>query len=154
MLKIIDLSEAPSTPMDGGRGTKKRLVDKADAPGARCSHEHACARRPTGKLHKHSVADNVYIVRSGSGEFIVEGKTYRVKKARLSFIPAGLRHSLSNVSDEPFEISRFYAPAGDKSTSLSADEDAYLGASRFAWKPHRGCARQTMAPIGAYLIRR
>jgi mannose-6-phosphate isomerase-like protein (cupin superfamily) len=115
MLKIIDLSEAPSTPMDGGRGTKQRLVDKADGTQALDVHMNTLAPGgPRGKLHKHSVADNVYIVRSGSGEFIVEGKTYRVKKDQIVFIPAGLKHSLSNVSDEPFEIFEIYAPAGDK----------------------------------------
>lgn len=115
MIKIIDLSEAPSTPMDGGRGTKKRLVDTADGTQSLDVHMNTLAPGgPRGKLHKHSVADNVYIVRRGSGEFIVEGKTYRVKKDQIVFIPAGLRHSLSNVSDEPFEIFEIYAPAGDK----------------------------------------
>lgn len=115
MLKIIDLSEAPSTPMDGGRGTKKKLVDTADGTRTLDVHMNTLAPGgPRGKLHKHSVADNVYIVRSGCGEFIVEGKTYRVKKDQIVFIPAGLRHSLSNVSDEPFEIFEIYAPAGDK----------------------------------------
>jgi len=115
MLKIIDLSEAPSNPMDGGRGTKKRLVDLADGTQTLDVHMNTLAPGgPPGKLHKHSVADNVYIVRSGTGEFVVEGKTYRVKKDQIVFIPAGLRHSLSNVSDEPFEIFEIYAPAGEQ----------------------------------------
>lgn len=113
MLKIIDLSEAPSSPMDGGRGTKKRLVDSADGTQTLDVHMNTLASGgPRGKLHKHSVADNVYIVRSGTGELVVEGKTYRVTKDQVVFIPAGLRHSLSNVSDEPFEIFEIYAPAG------------------------------------------
>jgi mannose-6-phosphate isomerase-like protein (cupin superfamily) len=113
MLKIVDLSEVPSNPMDGGRGTKQRLVDAADGTQTLDVHMNTLAPGgPRGKLHKHSVADNVYIVRSGTGEFVVEGKTYRVKKDQIVFIPAGLRHSLSNVSDEPFEIFEIYAPAG------------------------------------------
>jgi mannose-6-phosphate isomerase-like protein (cupin superfamily) len=113
MLKIIDLSEAPSNPMDGGRGTKKRLVDSADGTQTLDVHMNTLAPGGSrGKLHKHTVADNVYIVRSGTGEFVVEGKTYRVTKDQIVFIPAGLRHSLSNVSDEPFEIFEIYAPAG------------------------------------------
>jgi mannose-6-phosphate isomerase-like protein (cupin superfamily) len=37
-----------------------------------------------------------------------------VKKDQIVFIPAGMEHSLSNTSNEPFEIFEIYAPAGDK----------------------------------------
>jgi mannose-6-phosphate isomerase-like protein (cupin superfamily) len=37
-----------------------------------------------------------------------------VKKDQVVFIPAGMPHSLSNISDEPFEIFEIYAPAGSK----------------------------------------
>jgi len=115
VFKIIDLSDAPSAPMDGNRGMKKRLVDTALGTQALDVHMNILAPGGArGKLHKHSVSDNVYIVRSGSGEFIVEGKSYTVKKDQIVFIPAGMSHSLSNVSDEPFEIFEIYAPAGDK----------------------------------------
>jgi len=115
VFKIIDLSEAPSIPMDGSRGTKKKLVDTTLGTQALDVHMNILAPGGgRGKLHKHSVADNVYIVRRGTGEFNVEGKVYHVKKDQVVFIPAGMRHSLSNLSDEPFEIFEIYAPAGDK----------------------------------------
>jgi mannose-6-phosphate isomerase-like protein (cupin superfamily) len=115
VFKIINLSDAPSIPMDGNRGMKKRLVDAALGTQALDVHMNTLAPGGArGKLHKHSVADNVYIVRSGNGEFVVEGKVYPVTKDQVVFIPAGMRHSLSNVSDEPFEIFEIYAPAGGK----------------------------------------
>jgi mannose-6-phosphate isomerase-like protein (cupin superfamily) len=55
------------------------------------------------------VADNVYIVRKGVGELIVESETYVIRKDHIVFIPSGITHSLRRIS-EPFEI---YAPAGD-----------------------------------------
>ena len=71
-------------------------------------------RLPRGKVHRHTNADNVYIVRSGQGELVADGKVHTVRKDQVIFIPAGMPHSLSNVSDEPFEIFEIYAPAGSK----------------------------------------
>jgi mannose-6-phosphate isomerase-like protein (cupin superfamily) len=115
MLKIIDLASAPTSPMEGGRGLKTKLVDASLGTQSLDVHMNSLAPGgPGGKLHKHSVADNVYIVRSGEGQFTVEDKTYTVKKDQIIFIPAGMRHSLSNLSDAPFEIFEIYAPAGDQ----------------------------------------
>lgn len=115
MFRIIDLAKAPSVPMDGDRGRKTKLVDASLGTQALDVHMNVLAPGgPRGKLHKHSVTDNVYIVRNGTGEFTVEGKVYHVTKDQIVFIPAGMRHSLSNISDEPFEIFEIYAPAGDK----------------------------------------
>jgi mannose-6-phosphate isomerase-like protein (cupin superfamily) len=115
MLKIVDLANVPSIAMDGNRGTKKKIVDTS--LGTHAVDVHVNTLMPggqRGKLHKHSVADNVYIVRSGTGELIVEDEIHTIHKDQIIFIPAGMRHSLSNLSDEPFEIFEIYAPAGDQ----------------------------------------
>jgi mannose-6-phosphate isomerase-like protein (cupin superfamily) len=114
VLKIMDIGSVPTTPMEG-RGTKKKLVDTS--LGTHAVDVHMNTLMPggaRGKLHKHTTADNVYIVRSGEGELTVEDKVYTIRKDQVIFIPAGLRHSLSNVSSEPFEIFEIYAPAGDQ----------------------------------------
>lgn len=111
-LKIFDIATTPTEPMEG-RGTKQKFVNTSI--GTETLDVHLNALMPggdRGKLHKHSKADNVYIVRRGEGELIVEGKTYKIVKDQVVFIPAGLVHSLSNVSSEPFEIFEIYAPAG------------------------------------------
>lgn len=121
MLKIMDIAAVPTAPMEG-RGMKKRLIDKAD--GTHAIDVHINTLMPggaRGRLHKHSVADNVYIVREGVGQLTVEDKTYTIKKDQVIFIPAGLRHSLSNVSDQPFEIFEIYAPAGDQFDFIHCD---------------------------------
>ena len=85
-LKIIDLAHARSIPMDGGRGRKTKLVDASLGTQAVDVHMNALAPGgPRGKLHKHSAADNVYIVRKGVGELIVEGAARTI----LSSFPAG-----------------------------------------------------------------
>jgi mannose-6-phosphate isomerase-like protein (cupin superfamily) len=115
MLKIIDLSTAPAEPMEKGRGSKIKLVNTSLGTEALDVHLNTLVPGgPRGSLHKHSRADNVYIVRSGEGELIADGKTYTIRKDQVVFIPANMPHSLSNVSDEPFEIFEIYAPAGAK----------------------------------------
>ena len=112
-LKIMDLGTAPSIPMEQGRGTKIKLIDTS--LGTENLDVHLNRLAPggaAGRLHKHSKADNVYIVRAGRGQLVVEGTSYTIAKDQVIFIPAGLAHSLSNVSDEPFEIFEIYAPAG------------------------------------------
>ena len=114
VLKIFDIATTPSEPMEQGRGTKIKFVNTT--LGTESVDVHLNTLLPggaRGKLHKHSMADNVYIVRRGRGELIVEGTTYTVVKDQVVFIPAGLVHSLSNVADEPFEIFEIYAPAGN-----------------------------------------
>ncbi len=114
-MKIVDLASIATIPMDGNRGQKKKIVDTS--VGTQALDVHFNILTPggqRGKLHKHSMADNVYIVRSGEGELIVENKVYTIRKDQIVFIPAGTKHSLSNLSDQPFEVFEIYAPAGDK----------------------------------------
>jgi len=65
-----------------------------------------------GKVHHHSKADNVYIVKRGVGTFTAGDQTYTVREDDVIFIPAGMQHSLSNLGDSVFEIFEIYAPAG------------------------------------------
>jgi uncharacterized cupin superfamily protein len=72
--------------MDGGRGRKTKLVDASLGRQAVDVHMNVLAPSgPRGKLHKHSAADNVYIVRKGVGELIVEGAARTIS----SSFPAG-----------------------------------------------------------------
>lgn len=115
MLKIVDLNTAVAEPMDKGRGSKIKLVNTS--LGTESLDVHLNRLVPggaRGSLHKHSQADNVYIVRSGQGQLIADGKVYAIRKDEVIFIPAKMPHSLSNVSDEPLEIFEIYAPAGSK----------------------------------------
>ena len=63
-------------------------------------------------MHHHTNADNVYIVKTGEGTLTVEGKTYVIRENDVVYIPAGMKHSLANLSDGLFEIFEIYAPSG------------------------------------------
>jgi mannose-6-phosphate isomerase-like protein (cupin superfamily) len=76
---------------------------------------------PRGKVHRHSQSDNVYIVRRGEGVLTANGETHTIRADQIVFIPAGMPHSLSNLSSEIFEIFEIYAPAGKQFDFVAGD---------------------------------
>jgi mannose-6-phosphate isomerase-like protein (cupin superfamily) len=113
VFKIIDLKDAPSQPMEPGRGTTQRLINATLGTAKIDVHvNRLLPGGPRGKIHRHSKADNVYIVRSGEGTLIADGTTYLIHKDQVIYIPAGMPHSLSNLSDDIVEIFEIYTPAG------------------------------------------
>ena len=111
--QILNLADAAVTPMKGNRGTQKRLIN-ADIGAEKLDVHLNCLdpREPGGRYHHHSNADNVYIVKKGEGQLVVDGTTYTIKEDDIIYIPAGQKHSLTNISNSPFEIFEIYAPAG------------------------------------------
>ena len=113
--RILNLADAPVTAMKGDRGTQLRLInsdigaEKVDVHLNRLN-----AKEPGGRYHHHTNSDNVYIVKRGQGQLVVEGKTYTIKEDDVIYIPAGQKHSLTNASEETFEIFEIYTPAGDQ----------------------------------------
>ena len=67
---------------------------------------------PRGKVHHHTQADNVYIVKRGEGTLTVDGEVHVIRENDVVYIPAGMKHALSNLGDEVFEIFEIYAPSG------------------------------------------
>ena len=113
MLKIIDLDQCPVKAMDNGRGETLRLVNMEVGTEKIDLHlNRLVPGGPRGKVHRHSQSDNVYIVRRGEGVLTANGETHTIRTDQIVFIPAGMPHSLSNMSDEVFEIFEIYAPAG------------------------------------------
>jgi mannose-6-phosphate isomerase-like protein (cupin superfamily) len=113
MFKIIDIDSAETTPMPDGRGEIVRLVGKAIGAEKIDLHLNKLAPKgAAGKLHRHTVSDNVYIVKRGEGRLQIENSSQTIHEGQVVYIPAGVRHSLSNVSSEPLELFEIYAPAG------------------------------------------
>ena len=114
-LRIFRPGEAPVVPMKGGRGTQIRFINTDIGADALDVHLNRLdAKEPGGRYHHHSQADNVYIVKRGEGKLVVEEVTYTIREDDVIYIPAGMKHSLQNISDAPVEIYEIYAPAGDK----------------------------------------
>jgi len=124
--RIFHLNETPTQPMQsskGARGEKKALINPSIGAEKLDVHLNRLnPREPGGSYHHHSTADNVYIVKSGEGKLVVEGVAHTIRADDVVYIPAGQKHSLQNVSDEPFEIFEIYAPAGDQFDFVPDDE--------------------------------
>ena len=51
-------------------------------------------------------------MKRGEGTLTVEAETYLIRENDVVFIPAGMKHSLSNLGESVFEIFEIYAPSG------------------------------------------
>ena len=119
MFKLMRLGECPVGPMAGGRGEQVKLINTSLGTEKIDVHLNRLAPGgPRGKVHHHTQADNVYIVKRGEGTLTVEGETYVVRENDVVYIPPGMKHSLSNLGAEPFEIFEIYAPAGRQFDSI------------------------------------
>ena len=113
VFKIMNFNQSPSEGMPGGRGEKVKLINTTLGTHNVDLHLNRLAPGgPRGKVHHHTNADNVYIVKRGEGTLTVEGETHVVREDDVIFIPAGMKHSLSNLGADVFEIFEIYAPAG------------------------------------------
>ena len=113
MFKILHLDECPANPMEPGRGDQIKLVNPSLGTEKVDVHlNRLVPGGPRGKLHHHTTADNVYIVKRGEGTLTADGKAYVIRENDVVYIPAGMIHSLANLSDQPFEIFEIYAPSG------------------------------------------
>jgi mannose-6-phosphate isomerase-like protein (cupin superfamily) len=112
LLKIMTLADGARSTLDNGRGEKIKLVDEGLTETLDLHHNTLFAHGGQGRYHRHSKADNVYIVTKGKGELIADGVTHEISEGQVIFIPAGMPHSLGNPGDEPFGIFEIYAPAG------------------------------------------
>jgi mannose-6-phosphate isomerase-like protein (cupin superfamily) len=122
LFRIFHLDECPTNPMEPGRGEQIRLVNTALGTDKVDLHlNRLVPGGPRGKVHRHTVSDNIYIVKRGEGTLTIEGATHVIREDDVVYIPAGMRHSLSNLSGEVFEIFEIYAPSGRHFDSV-ADE--------------------------------
>jgi hypothetical protein len=142
-LKIFDIASTPAEPMDG-RGTKQKFVDAS--LGTERLDVHLNRLLPggaRGKLHKHSKADNVYIVRAGKGELRFHRE---LKRHRSGARDSGLvRHKprlgvCTKLSPLPLRLScpQFLSGTGLTSTDPAKREGrGPCGKSRVseAWHP-------------------
>jgi mannose-6-phosphate isomerase-like protein (cupin superfamily) len=111
--KIIKPDVAPRRHLEPGRGTSIRLIDTGIGVESLDVHMNVLAPHgPRGRLHRHTRSDNVYIVKTGEGLLTIENDRHTIVADDVVFIPAGTRHSLSNVSEGDLVIYEIYSPAG------------------------------------------
>jgi mannose-6-phosphate isomerase-like protein (cupin superfamily) len=111
--RIIKPATAPRRALEPGRGDSVRLLDTAIGVESLDVHINVLEPHgPRGRVHRHTRSDNVYIVKSGEGLLTIEAEGHTIVTDDVVFIPAGTRHSLSNVSDRELVIYEIYSPAG------------------------------------------
>ena len=111
--KIIKPASAPRRALEPGRGDAIRLIDTGIGVESLDVHMNILRPKgPRGRVHRHTRSDNVYIVKSGEGLLTIEDENHAIVADDVVFIPAGVRHSLSNVSERELVIYEIYAPAG------------------------------------------
>jgi mannose-6-phosphate isomerase-like protein (cupin superfamily) len=111
--RIIKPATAPRRSLEPGRGEAIRLIDTGIGVESLDVHMNVLQPNgPRGRVHRHSKSDNVYIVKSGEGLLTIEGEEHTIGTDDVVFIPADVRHSLSNASDRALVIYEIYAPAG------------------------------------------
>ena len=67
------------------------------------------APRVTDPQQPHT-RDEVYIVVSGQGEFMLEGSIHKFEPHDLFFVPAGAEHRFMNFTDDLVVWAIFYGP--------------------------------------------
>ncbi len=113
MFKILHLDQCPIDPMGPGRGEQIKLINPSLGTEKVDVHlNRLVPGGPRGKVHHHTNADNVYIVKRGEGTLTAGDKTYLIRENDVVYIPAGMKHSLSNLGPDLFEIFEIYAPSG------------------------------------------
>ena len=113
MFKIFHLNECATNRMEPNRGEQIKLINPALGTENVDVHlNRLVPGGPRGKVHHHTRTDNVYIVKRGEGTLTVEAETYLIRENDVVFIPAGMKHSLSNLGEGVFEIFEIYAPSG------------------------------------------
>jgi len=69
--------------------------------------------QPLGQdLQAPHTRDEVYVVASGSGEFVNNGQRRPFEPGELLFVPAGVEHRFENFSDDFAAWVIFYGPEG------------------------------------------
>jgi mannose-6-phosphate isomerase-like protein (cupin superfamily) len=113
MFKIMRLDQCPTNPMEPGRGEQIQLINRSLGTEKLDLHlNRLVPGGPRGKVHHHTQADNIYVVRRGEGTLTVENEVHLIRENDVVYIPAGMKHSLSNLGDDVFEVFEIYAPAG------------------------------------------
>ncbi len=69
--------------------------------------------QPLGQDHQTPhTRDEIYVVVSGSGEFVKGGVRQSFQTGELLFVPAGVEHRFENFSDDFATWVMFYGPEG------------------------------------------
>lgn len=61
-------------------------------------------------LHAHAGMDKLYVVVSGAGELLLEGRSVPMSTGQLLVVPEGIPHGIRNSGDERLIVLAVLAP--------------------------------------------
>lgn len=76
----------------------------------------------------HAKEDQLLFFVDGDAEVVLEGKRERVEEGAMVSVPAGMKHNIINVDDEPLKLYTIYAPPETPKGTVhhtKADEPAH-----------------------------
>lgn len=76
---------------------------------------------------KPHARDEVYVVVSGRGDFVVEGKRQSFGPGDFLFVVAGIPHWFEKFSDDLVVWVMFYGPDGGEPHSDRSEKDGFVG---------------------------
>ena len=73
--------------------------------------------RPQGRhLQQPHARDEIYVIVSGTGEFVNDGRRQSFEPGEVLFVPAGVEHCFENFSDDFAAWVLFYGPEGGEAS--------------------------------------
>lgn len=113
-VKITRESDAATTELRGGRGTKIKLVGPEDGAANIDFHINVLnTDSGLGPYHLHRRAENIYLVLEGTVAAVIDGVRHELKAGDVAFIPPGVPHAAGSDGSGPARVLEVYAPAGD-----------------------------------------
>jgi mannose-6-phosphate isomerase-like protein (cupin superfamily) len=111
--RIVRAADAPVRSLRLDRGTATDLVgEHVGAHGVDLHVNRLRAGAQPGPLHYHTNSENVYYLLSGRLSVRIDDTETELAPGDAAFIPAGVRHSATNVGADDAVLIEIYAPAG------------------------------------------
>lgn len=110
--RLVDSTSGAAFEDGDDRG--RVLIAGADTGGAYSLMELTVAPRGGGGFgpHRHGAVDEVFVVRRGALELLLDHAIKTVRAGDVVRVPAGTRHGYRNISGEPVELLVWFSPGG------------------------------------------
>lgn len=87
----------------------------------------------------HDDRDQFFRIEEGTGEIVIDGKSSTVTSGAGIIVPAGARHNLRNIGDEPLLLYTLYGPPEHRDGVVhKTKEEADAGEEHFDGKTTEG----------------
>jgi mannose-6-phosphate isomerase-like protein (cupin superfamily) len=113
-VEILDLSEIEGRTYPAGRKTQNLVGGTSDVGAKNFAMGYVTLDAGGGQVpwHAHE-QEEVYFIIEGTGEMCLGNERQTLSDGQGVYIPSGVYHQLTNITDAPLKLIYCYAPAGD-----------------------------------------